>query len=70
MATETIIEKAGTDIDKISDDYAKVYRDNKDTICEKQHGKMKCFPQKVKHEAQNLSDKTQTKAVEIKNKID
>jgi hypothetical protein len=67
-AKETVSEKAS----KTSHDIKRAGKNGinrtQEAVCMK--GDAKCLKQKAKHRAQELNDKTQDKAREIKNKID
>lgn len=69
-AEETTMEKVETGANHAADSVKKTYRDAKDKACEMVNGKLECAGKKIKNKAKNLKDKTETKATELKNKID
>lgn len=69
FAAESTMEKAETVKNKTADATARTYRAGKDQACETFNEKGECASQKMKHKAQNLKDKTATKATETKNKV-
>ncbi|MFN3454060.1 MAG: hypothetical protein ACK41T_03815 [Pseudobdellovibrio sp.] len=70
FAEETTMEKAENAANKTADSVKKTYRGAKDKVCEMINGKMECVAKKIKHGAQNAADSTETKAKELKNKVD
>lgn len=69
-AEETTMEKVETSANHAADSVKETYRDAKDKACEMVNGKLECAGKKIKNKAKNLKDKTETKATELKNKID
>ena len=70
VAEETTMEKVETGTNKAADSVKSTYRDAKDKVCETINGKVECVAKKVKHKAQNAADAVETKAKEIKKKVD
>lgn len=70
QAEETNMEKVETGANHAADSVKETYRDTKDKACEMVNGKLECAGKKMKNKAKNLKDKTETKATELKNKID
>ena len=70
FAAETVGEKVNTATNKTVDTVKENYRDAKDKTCEMINGKMECVTKKIKNKARTASDKTKTKAEEVKDKID
>ncbi len=69
-AEESTMEKLETQKNKAVDSTKSTYREAKDESCEMVNGKMQCLGKKIKHKAENLSDKAKTTATEVKNKVD
>lgn len=70
FAEETTLEKVNTSKNKAVDSVKEGYRNIEDKVCETVNGKSKCIGKKIKHKAETLKDKTETKVQEIKDKID
>jgi hypothetical protein len=70
MAEETTMEKVETGANKAADSVKSTYRDAKDKVCETVNGKLECVAKKVKHKTQNAADAVETKAKELKKKVD
>lgn len=70
LAEETTTEKMGTAANEAADDVKGAAREAKDKGCEMIHGKMECAGKRMKSKAKNLGDKAETKAKEVKNKVD
>jgi hypothetical protein len=69
-AEESTIEKTETVVNKATDSVKEGYRDAKDKTCETVNGKVHCVGKKISNKAKTLGDKTETKAKEVKNKVD
>lgn len=69
-ANETTGEKIQTGANKAADKTKEVYRNAKGELCELINGKMECAAKRLKYKAQNAADSAETKAKEIKNKVD
>ena len=69
-AEESVAEKVETNKNKTIDTAKSTYRAAEDEVCEIVNGKMKCIGKKIKHSAENTSDKLKTKGTELKNKIE
>ncbi len=70
FAEETTMEKAETGVNQAADSVKDTYREAKEKGCEMVNGKMECAAKKLKHKGQKLKDKVDTKATDIKNKVD
>lgn len=70
VAEETTMEKVETSANKSADSVKSTYRDAKDKVCETINGKVECVSKKMKHKAQNAADAVETKANELKKKVD
>ena len=70
FSEETATEKVEIQAEKATNSVKRGYRRVKDKTCELVDGKMNCVGKKIKHKLQNASDRTSTKAKELKNKVD
>ncbi len=70
LADETVLEKTQNVGNKAVDSVKETGRDVKDKTCEMVNGKMECLPKKIKNKTKTAVDKTETKAKQIKNKVD
>lgn len=70
LADETLGEKVNTGANKGTDSAKKNYRDLKNKGCEMINGKVECAVKKMKNDTKNLSDKVETKATEVKDRVD
>lgn len=69
-AEESVVEKGATTMNKAGDSVKETYRDAKDKGCEMINGKLQCLGKKISNKGKTLKDKTETKAEEIKDKVD
>ncbi|MBS1968844.1 MAG: hypothetical protein JSU04_00965 [Bdellovibrionales bacterium] len=69
-AEESTLEKTEAVANKATDSVKESYRDVKDKTCEMVNGKIHCVGKKIMNKAKTLGDKTETKAKEVKNKVD
>lgn len=70
IAEETTMEKVETKTNEMIDDTKSTYRSAKDKACEMVNGKMECAGKRIKSKVKNAVDKAETKAKELKNKVD
>lgn len=70
LAEESTMDKAQTGVNKATDSVKETYRDAKDKACPLVDGKAQCLGKKIVHKTETLKDKVDTKATEVKNKVD
>lgn len=69
-AEESTLEKVQGSSNSAIDSTKEGVRSLKDKSCEAFNGKMECAGKRIKHGAQNFSDKAKSGASRLKNKID
>lgn len=70
FAEESKVEKVEAETQRAANKLKETARNSQDKICETIHGKVECFPAKVKNKAKTLQEKAKVEADAAKEKLD